>query len=190
MFSNGQARYTTQMEEQYRSSVYPTSASSYNYNMYPQIEMPQTMSTSVGATMPPTSGTDTHGATQVQMEQMMSSNSGTYQGLIRDFGHFRQVNDQYLKIHNRPRGDCSDFPPDAHTQQQLVKLLFEAAHDCSQTYEPEGSQSVRRLRQGNYADLEFELALWPLLVRVYNLESSPHANISPDVDTRRTDRTV
>ncbi|KAI2777900.1 hypothetical protein F4815DRAFT_495035 [Daldinia loculata] len=168
MFSNGQARYITQLEEQYRSSVYPTSASTYNYNtnMYPHIEMPEPASTSVSATMLSTSGTgtDTHGATQVQMEQMMASTSGTYQGLIRDFGHFRQVNDQYLKIHNRPRGDCSDFPLGPREQQQLVKLLFEAAHDCSQTYEPEGSQSVRRIKQGSYTDIEFELVLWPLLL--------------------------
>ncbi|KAI0122351.1 hypothetical protein F4814DRAFT_458028 [Daldinia grandis] len=166
MFSNNQTRSITQMEEQYRSSVHPTSASSYHYgtSVYPQIEMPQAMSTSVGATILPIAGTTTHRAAQVPMEQMMSSNSGAYQGLIRDFGHFRQVNDQYLKIHNRPRGDCSDFPLAPQEQQQLVKLLFEAAHDCSQTYEPEGSQSFRRIHQGSYTDIEFELVLWPLLL--------------------------
>ncbi|KAI0850275.1 hypothetical protein F5Y00DRAFT_260573 [Daldinia vernicosa] len=165
MSSNNQARYIAQMEELYRNPLHPTSVPSYNYHTstYPHIGMPQTMSTSVGTTMLPISGTGTHGAPQVQMEQMMSSNSGTYQGLIRDFVHFRQVNDQYLKIHNRPRGDCSDFPLDPQEQQQLVKLLFEAAHDCSETYEPEGSQSVRRISQGSYTDVEFELVLWPLL---------------------------
>ncbi|KAK6953150.1 hypothetical protein Daesc_005450 [Daldinia eschscholtzii] len=115
---------------------------------------------------------------------MMASTTGSYQGLIRDFGHFRQVYDQYLKIHNRPRGDCSDFPPNPQEQQQLVRLLFEAAQDCSQTYEPEGSQSVRRIQSQSYSDIEFELVLWPVLQKATNRKLNGERDVQNAIGIR------
>ncbi|OTA60697.1 hypothetical protein K449DRAFT_435092 [Hypoxylon sp. EC38] len=98
------------------------------------------------------------------MEQMMSTNTGNFQGWIQSIEDFHEANKQYMKIHNRPQGNFSDFPWDSNGQLQLVKRLFEAALDCSQIYEPESSQSAKRIQQGGYSDVEFELILWPLLM--------------------------
>ncbi|KAI0138617.1 hypothetical protein F4776DRAFT_670480 [Hypoxylon sp. NC0597] len=102
--------------------------------------------------------------TRPPMDQMMETSTGSFRGWIRSINDFHQVNDQYLHIHDRPRGNCSDFPLDANEQLQLIKALFEAAQDCSQIYEPENSQSAKRIRQNSYTDVEFELVLWPLLM--------------------------
>ncbi|KAI2616680.1 hypothetical protein GGS26DRAFT_603767 [Hypomontagnella submonticulosa] len=98
------------------------------------------------------------------MGHMMASNTREYKGWIKSADDFRRVEEQYLKVHDRERQDCPDFPSEADEQRKLVKALFEAAQDCSHTYEPESSQSFKRVRNGKHSDIEFELVLWPLLM--------------------------
>ncbi|OTB17747.1 hypothetical protein K445DRAFT_9603 [Daldinia sp. EC12] len=162
---HSQAGYTRQLDNQYGNFALPMAPTTYNNipSSYTQFETSQGATSGGRIPSQPSLSEKKPGVTDAQIEQMMASTTGSYQGLIRDFGHFRQIYDQYLKIHNRPRGDCSDFPPNPQEQQQLVRLLFEAAQDCSQTYEPEGSQSVRRIQSRSYSDIEFELVLWPVL---------------------------
>ncbi|KAI1479571.1 hypothetical protein F4774DRAFT_409697 [Daldinia eschscholtzii] len=161
-----QGGYTRRPGSQYGNFAFPMANTLHDPIPLPysQFEVPQRVTKGGNVPLPLSSSEETPAVTEKQMEQMMASTTGNYQGLIQDFGHFRQVHNQYLKIHNRPRSDCSDFPSNPQEQQQLVKLLFEAAHDCSQTYEPEGSQSVRRIKSGSYTDVEFELVLWPVLL--------------------------
>ncbi|KAI1144262.1 hypothetical protein F5Y05DRAFT_418335 [Hypoxylon sp. FL0543] len=108
---------------------------------------------------------------RASMEGMMQLNTGDYQGLIRNYENFGQVYEQYLAIHNRREGNCTDFPSEDGAQQRLVGELFQAAHDCSWTYEPEGSQSVKKIKNGAYTDLEFELVLWPLLMSIRDAQA-------------------
>ncbi|KAI1452467.1 hypothetical protein F4805DRAFT_447375 [Annulohypoxylon moriforme] len=107
----------------------------------------------------------------LRMGEMMNTKTGTFQSWIQNINDFHQVNKEYLQIHDRRGGDNSDFPLDAKKQQELVKALFEAANDCSQTFEPEGSLILKRIQQRYYADLEFELALWPLLMSIRDAQA-------------------
>ncbi|KAI0835652.1 hypothetical protein F5Y06DRAFT_299481 [Hypoxylon sp. FL0890] len=103
---------------------------------------------------------------QPSMEQMMASKTSSYQGLIRGTEDLGEVDKRYLAIHNRQESDSSDFPLEAKDQQHLIKTLFEAACDCSQAYEPESSQSMKKIKNGSYTDLELELVLWHLLLSI------------------------
>ncbi|KAI1469239.1 uncharacterized protein F4812DRAFT_470283 [Daldinia caldariorum] len=163
---HSQAGYTRQLDSQYRNFAFPMPTVPQNLAPapFPQFETHRRITSGGNIPLQPSPREETPSVTQPQMEQMMTATTGSYQGLIQNFVHFRHVHDQYLKMHNRPKGNCSDFPSSPQEQQQLVKVLFEAAHDCSQTYEPEGSQSVRRIRSGSYSDIEFELVLWPVLL--------------------------
>ncbi|KAI8966276.1 hypothetical protein F5Y11DRAFT_365858 [Daldinia sp. FL1419] len=162
MYRGNRQIYTCQPENQYVGFTDPVTPPYINYSSTcPQDEVSMAISANLGMSMLSPPDTANQGD---QMKEMLGSKTGTYQGMIQDFAHFRQVHDQYLNMHNRRGGDCSDFPMSQQGQQILVKQLFEAANDYTQTYEPEDSQGIKRLKRGDYADLEFELVLWPLLM--------------------------
>ncbi|KAI0882057.1 uncharacterized protein GGS22DRAFT_196218 [Annulohypoxylon maeteangense] len=108
--------------------------------------------------------------TPSQMDTMMATRTGTFQSWIQNIDDCHKVNKIYLQIHNRPEWDHSEFPSDAKKQQELVKRLFDAANDCSNIFEPEGSRGLKRIQQRTYSDLEFELVLWPLLMSIHDAQ--------------------
>ncbi|KAI1413049.1 hypothetical protein F5Y13DRAFT_189850 [Hypoxylon sp. FL1857] len=94
----------------------------------------------------------------------MDSATGVYQGFISNTADYERVKREYLSRSDIAQEEVTDFPQTAEQQRGLVKIMFEAAQDCSQTYEPSESQSVRRIQSGAYTDVEWELILWPLLM--------------------------
>ncbi|OTA60699.1 hypothetical protein K449DRAFT_435094 [Hypoxylon sp. EC38] len=94
----------------------------------------------------------------------MDRTTGTYQGFIEDEADFERVKREYLSRHDVAKEEVTDFPRSADQQRQLIKAMFEAARDCSNTYEPSGIQSVKRVQSNAFTDLELELVLWPLLI--------------------------
>ncbi|KAI1144263.1 hypothetical protein F5Y05DRAFT_407663 [Hypoxylon sp. FL0543] len=96
--------------------------------------------------------------------EAMDSTTGVYQGFITNPADFERVRREYLSRNDIAREEVTDVPQTAEEQRGLIKKMFEAAQDCSQTYEPSQSQSVRRIQSGAYTDVEWELILWPLLM--------------------------
>ncbi|KAI1213567.1 uncharacterized protein F4807DRAFT_456911 [Annulohypoxylon truncatum] len=106
-----------------------------------------------------------------RMDIMMTTRTGIFQSWIQNIDDFHEVNKNYLQMHKRPGYDHSEFPSDPKRQQELVKVLFEAAQDCSNIFEPEGSKILKRIQQKYYADFEFELVLWPLLMSIRDAQA-------------------
>ncbi|KAI0835654.1 hypothetical protein F5Y06DRAFT_305858 [Hypoxylon sp. FL0890] len=103
-------------------------------------------------------------STQRLAKATMGSATGLYQRLIRNADDYERVKREYLSRNDRAREQVTDFPHSDEQQCRLIEIMFKAAQDCSQTYEPAGSQSVRRIQSGAYTDEEWELVLWPLLM--------------------------
>ncbi|KAI1781328.1 hypothetical protein F4818DRAFT_451462 [Hypoxylon cercidicola] len=111
----------------------------------------------------------TTGPPQPPIDRMMESRTGAYQGLIQDANNFEEVMDQYLRRNNVAEQDCRDFPPGDEQQRQLVREMIEASHDCSK--EPLRSQNKGRIQQKHWADLEWELIMWRLLLSIRDAQS-------------------
>ncbi|KAI0377120.1 hypothetical protein F5Y04DRAFT_292235 [Hypomontagnella monticulosa] len=78
---------------------------------------------------------------------VMDSNTREFQGWIKNFGDFQSVEKEYLTT--RWGGPaCLDFPSEDDKRTKLVKEMFVAAQDCSETYEPKNSQSLKRITGG------------------------------------------
>ncbi|KAL7626474.1 hypothetical protein AAE478_003246 [Parahypoxylon ruwenzoriense] len=100
------------------------------------------------------------------LPEMMESATRDYQGFIRGIDDYERIMDQYLHTHDVEGGPCTDFPADPEGQRHLVKVLLEASCNCTYVYEPENGQSVKRVQDGSYTDLELELISWKLLMAV------------------------
>lgn len=98
------------------------------------------------------------------IHEMMASSTGTYQCHIKSFEEAKALNEEYLTQLHQDASFCGDFPKDNEKRQNLVRVLFEAAHDCENTYEPPSATSVKWIKQGKYKDFQWELVLWSLLV--------------------------
>ncbi|XXG96860.1 hypothetical protein Hte_003151 [Hypoxylon texense] len=97
--------------------------------------------------------------------------TGGYHALIQDENHLAIAKDQYLSLGNVGGQNCNDYPQEAHDQQQLVRRLVEASHDCSNIFEPASAQAVKHIQQGKWSDWEWEIIMWTLLVSVRDAQS-------------------
>ncbi|KAI0138614.1 hypothetical protein F4776DRAFT_670479 [Hypoxylon sp. NC0597] len=114
--------------------------------------------------MPATLTTPEPTETQHPPKANMNSTTGLYQGVISDAADYERVKREYLSQNDMARKQVTDLPHSAEQRRALIKAMFEAALDCSETYEPPDSQSVEKIRSGSYTDVEWELVLWPLLM--------------------------
>ncbi|OTA97771.1 hypothetical protein M434DRAFT_379127 [Hypoxylon sp. CO27-5] len=96
-------------------------------------------------------------------ERPMGSTTGVYQGLIKDATDYERVKKEYTSRYDLALKAVTDFPENAEQQRGLIKVMLEAAQDCSCIYELPDSQSLQRIQSRAYSDLEWELMLWPLL---------------------------
>ncbi|KAI5855068.1 hypothetical protein GGS23DRAFT_618983 [Durotheca rogersii] len=94
---------------------------------------------------------------------MMESAVGEFQGFIKRPGDFEVIMREYLSLHNKDTTRAIGMPTTFGEKRNLVRALFDACHDFGQIYEPAHGQSVKRLQNGYYTDLENELILWKLL---------------------------
>ncbi|KAI1375776.1 hypothetical protein F4677DRAFT_445938 [Hypoxylon crocopeplum] len=100
------------------------------------------------------------------INQMMASQTGSYQGWIRSIDDHEKAMKEYFALNDCQQGNCTDFPTSNERQRRLIKTLFEAALDTSQAYEPLNAHSVKRIQRGAFTDVEYELVLWPLLISI------------------------
>lgn len=98
------------------------------------------------------------------MQELVKSSTGTYRGWIRSLDEYSDAKREYLSIQNRQPGNHSDIPTTDEEYRRLIKVLFDAMHETTETIEPSDSQNVTRVQEGSYSDVEYEIVLWPLLV--------------------------
>ncbi|KAI1452471.1 hypothetical protein F4805DRAFT_447379 [Annulohypoxylon moriforme] len=120
----------------------------YPYQFYPifgydlggpvQAPDPNPNNQTVATAIEPSTDFGTSQQVRPLIEIMMESSEGKYQGWIGSIDGFHETQRQYFAFHNQLRDPSSynDFPSSStEDQRDLVRTMFEAAHDVSNTYE-------------------------------------------------------